>query len=435
MKKIYLVFLWAGLMITSQLSATDGYFGVGYGAQNKGMAGAGIAWYKNSLMNGNPAGHVFLGKQYQLGVGFFNPNRQYTVSGTPSPAPAFGLMPGTVESDSKLFLMPSMGANWMINEVSSFSATFFGNGGMNTNYPTMTFGDQSSKTTGVDLAQMFLGLTYSRKLSDNHSLGITGLLAYQYFEALGLSSFAPMSSNANALTGNDHDAAFGYAIKIGYLGKLTEKLTIGASYQSKTMMSEFDDYAGLFAEKGDFDIPSNWTIGLAFEMNENWAVMADYKMINYTDVASVSNPMDVMTLLPAFFTGTDPSNPMDYTPNANHAPLGTAKGAGFGWKDISVIKIGTEYSGVDNWIFRAGYSNTQQPVPTSQVMFNILAPGVVENHFTLGCSKLIGESGKAIHAVMVYAPASNVKGGNPLDPAQKIELEMNQFELEIAFTF
>ncbi|MGQ1786702.1 OmpP1/FadL family transporter [Saccharicrinis sp. GN24d3] len=428
MKKIYVMTLFIGLMLTNKVSATDGYFGVGYGAQNKGLAGAGIAWYKNSLMNGNPAGHVFLGKQYQIGVGLFNPNRQYTITGTPSGMDGtFGLMPGTVESDSKLFLMPSMGANWMINEQSSFSATVFGNGGMNTDYPTNTFHDPNSSTTGVDLAQLFLGLTYSRKIADNHSIGITGVLAYQYFEANGLGAFSQMSSNANALTGNDHDGAFGYGVKIGYLGKITEKLSLGASYQTKTMMSEFDDYAGLFAEQGDFDIPSNWTIGLAYELNDDWAVMADYKMINYTDVASVSNPMD-----PAAFA---------------EAPLGSDNGAGFGWEDISVIKLGTEFSGIDNWIFRAGYSNTQQPVPSSEVMFNILAPGVVENHITLGCSKFLGESGKALHIALVYAPTSTVKGYNPMDfdatqamegnmvPNQTIELEMNQFELEIAFSF
>jgi long-chain fatty acid transport protein len=50
----------------------------------------------------------------------------------------------------------------------------------------MTFYDQNSSTTGVDLAQLFLGLTYSRKICDSHSFGVTGLVAYQYFEAKGL---------------------------------------------------------------------------------------------------------------------------------------------------------------------------------------------------------------------------------------------------------
>lgn len=422
------LFITAGTFSTQNANATDGYFGVGYGAQNKGVAGAGIAWYKNSLINGNPAGHVFLGKQYQVGVGFFNPNREYTVTGNPSGMDGtFGLMPGTVESDSKLFLMPSMGANWMINEKSSFSATVFGNGGMNTDYPTQTFYDQSSSTTGVDLAQMFLGLTYSRKIAENHSFGVTALLAYQYFEAKGLAAFGGMSSDATKLTGNGHDNGFGYGVRFGYMGEIAKGLHLGASYQTMLYMSEFDDYAGLFAEQGDFNIPSTWTVGLAYELNEDWAVMADFKRINYSDIAAVSNPMDPM----AFAT----------------APLGTDNGAGFGWEDINVLKFGVEYAGVDTWTFRGGYSHTDQPVPNSEVMFNILAPGVIEDHITLGCSKTFGESGKALHLAVVYALPASVKGYNPMDfdpaeamqgnmvPNQTIELEMNQFEVEIAFTF
>jgi long-chain fatty acid transport protein len=430
MKNIYKIIFSSLIMVlgifsTQFVKATDGYFGLGYGAQNKGLAGAGIAWYQNSLINGNPAGHVFLGKQYQVGVGFFNPNREYTVTGNPSGIDGtFGLMPGNVESDSKLFLMPSMGANWMINEKSSFSATLFGNGGMNTDYPTMTFGDSSSETTGVDLGQMFIGLTYSRKISEKHSFGVTALLAYQYFEAVGLSTFGDMgmSSDSENLSGNGHDSSFGYGLQFGYMGELAKGLHLGASYQTMLFMSEFDDYAGLFAEQGDFNIPSTWTLGLAYEINENWAVMADFKRINYSDVAAVSNPMDFSSAL-----------------------LGDDEGSGFGWEDINVLKFGVEFSGFKSWTLRAGYSHCDQPVPESEVLFNILAPGVIEDHITMGCSKALGDSGKALHLALVYALPASVKGYNPMDfefdadmnmlPNQIIEIEMNQIELEIALTF
>lgn len=405
----------AGIISTQSVHATDGYFGVGYGAQNKGVAGAGIAWYKNSLINGNPAGHVFLGTQYQVGVGFFNPNREYTITGAPSGQPYFGLTPGNVESDSRLFLMPTMGANWMINEKSSFSATVFGNGGMNTDYPTQTFYDTNSSTTGVDFGQLFLGLTYSRKIAEKHSLGVTALLAYQYFEAKGLGMFGAMgmSSAPDKLTDNGSDGAFGYGFKFGYMGELAKGLTLGASYQTMLYMNEFDDYAGLYAEQGDFDIPSTWTVGLAYKFTENWVALADFKRINYTDVASVSNPMDLSA----------------------SSKLGDDNGSGFGWEDINVWKFGAEYAGIKTWTLRGGYSHCDQVVPKSEVMFNILAPGIIEDHISLGCSKQLGKLGKALHMAVVYALPASVKGGNAMDPNQTIELEMNEFELEIAFTF
>jgi long-chain fatty acid transport protein len=410
---LLLVMVGNGLFQTAL--ATDGYFGLGYGALNKGLAGAGTAWYKNSLINGNPAGNVFLGKQFDLGLGIFNPNREYTITGNPSGMPGtMGLTPGTVESGSKLFFIPNFGANWMINDKSSLSATLFGNGGMNTNYPTQTFYDQSSKTTGINLAQMFIGLTYSRKILEKHSIGVTVLAVYQYFEAKGIASFGQMSENPTKLSGNGTDNGIGIGFKLGYMGQLTKGLTLGVSYQPKIKISKFDKYAGLFAEHGNFDIPSNWSVGLAFELSNNWTVLTDYKRINYTDVASVSNPLDVTK----FAT----------------APLGSDHGAGFGWRDINVYKLGVEYNGIKSWTLRGGYSHCDQPVPTTETLFNILAPGVVQDHLTVGFSKKIGASGNAVHLALVYALPSSVKGNNSMDN-QTIEIKMNQLELELAFTF
>ena len=436
----------AGLITSQTASATDGYFSLAYGTQNKGMAGAGIAWYKNSLINGNPASLVKLGGQYQFGVNMFNPNREYTVTGAPSGKPAFGLAPGTVESDSKIFLIPNFGANWMLNEKSSFSVSMYGNGGMNTDFAPQlapngkkygTFGVENAKT-GVDLGQMFLNFSYAYQVTEKHSFGVTAIAAYQYFEAKGLRKFGDnnMSTAPEKLTDNGHDSAFGMGFKLGYLGQLTEKLSVGASYQTMVYMSELDDYAGLFAEQGDFNIPSTWTVGLAYQPNDNWLFAADFKRINYKDVASVSNPMNLMTALPAFYNGSgDPDDMMNYTPNQNYAGLGSDKGAGFGWEDINVYKVGAEYAGIDTWTLRAGYSHCDQPIQKSEVLFNILAPGVMQDHITLGCSKVLSDKGNALHFAFVYAPENSVKGGNSMDPAQTIEIKMSQIELEIAYSF
>ncbi len=430
--------IFAGLMTSQTASATDGYFSLAYGTQNKGMAGAGIAWYKNSLINGNPASLVKLGNQYQFGVNMFNPNREYTVTGNPSGMPGtFGLAPGTVESDSKVFFMPTFGANWLLNEKSSFSVALYGNGGMNTDYAPKngvgTFG-MPNADTGVDLGQMFLNLSYAYQVSEKHSFGVTAIAAYQYFEAKGIGSFGMMSSDPTKLTDNGHDSAFGMGFKLGYLGQLSDKLSLGASYQTMVYMSEFDDYAGLFAEQGDFNIPSTWTVGLAYQANENWVFAADFKRINYTDIASVSNRMYLPQLA-------------DGSPNPQFSPLGTDNGAGFGWEDINVYKVGVEYAGIDTWTLRAGYSHCDQPIQKSEVLFNILAPGVMCDHITLGCSKELNEKGNALHFAFVYAPECSVKGYNPMDfdaaqamqgkmvPNQTIEIKMSQIEFEVAYSF
>ncbi len=45
---------------------------------------------------------------------------------------------------------------------------------------------------------------------------------------------------------------------------MSDSVSVGLAYQSKMTMSEFDDYADLFAERGGFDIPSSIKAGLSF---------------------------------------------------------------------------------------------------------------------------------------------------------------------------
>jgi len=51
---------------------------------------------------------------------------------------------------------------------------------------------------------------------------------------------------------------------------MDDKLTVGLTYASKTYMTKFDKYKGLFAEQGDFSIPENYGIGLAFKPAKIW---------------------------------------------------------------------------------------------------------------------------------------------------------------------
>ena len=405
------------LLGSSAAFATDGYFSAGYGTISSGFAGAGTAFYETSLIGGNPAGNVFNSSELSFGIGLFNPNRQYTITGNPSGYPGtFGLTPGTVKSDSKLFVMPNIGKNWKLNDNNALTLSIYGNGGMNTNYPTQTFYDQSADHTGVNLMQMYVDLAYSFKLGEKHSLGISALLGAQSFEAKGLASFAAFSSDATKLSGNGTDYSAGVGFKIGYMGELFNGFWLGAKYQSKIYMGAFKDYAGLFAEQGKFEIPSNWTVGIAYHISSDFTVLADVKQINYTSSKSVSNPM--MTA-----TGMN--------------PLGTDNGAGFGWKDMTIYKIGFNYTGIDTWTLRAGYSYGKQPIPASEVMFNILAPAVNESHIALGFSKKLNEKGNALNFAFNYALNNKVSGPNPMEaPGQQtIDLEMNQLYFEIGFTF
>jgi long-chain fatty acid transport protein len=109
--------------------------------------------------------------------------------------------------------------------------------------------------------------------------------------------------------------------------------------------------------------------------------------------------------------------------------LGANNGPGFGWDDMTVYKLGVSYELSQNLTLRAGYNHGKQPIPSSETFFNILAPGVVENHLTLGATWTLANKDE-ISVSYMHAFVSNVKGSGP---TTGIDLKMNQNALGIAY--
>ena len=80
-----------------------------------------------------------------------------------------------------------------------------------------------------------------------------------------------------------------------------------------------------------------------------------------------------------------------------------------------------------DWTLRAGYAHCRQPIPESEVLFNILAPGVIQDHATVGVSTLLSDKTK-LHFALMRAFSNSVEGPNPLEAPgqQKIKLTMDQ---------
>ena len=121
-------------------------------------------------------------------------------------------------------------------------------------------------TTGVNLNQAFLELTFSAKLTDNLAVGIAPVIAYQMFEAEGVMAFSPYTKTyvqgffngapvmPENLTNNGTDNSLGFGLKAGLIWNVSDRLALQAAYQTETDMDEFDEYSDLFAEAGGFDI-------------------------------------------------------------------------------------------------------------------------------------------------------------------------------------
>jgi long-chain fatty acid transport protein len=427
--------------------ATNGYFSHGTSLAEKGLAGAGVAYSQDTLAAANnPAGMVWQGARYDFGATAFMPMRSYDATGGPTPGfpsgqPTFSIGDGAqkIDSENEFFLIPHFGYNWEIDSDSTIGISVFGNGGLNSEYKDGTAtvfdgvgafnvlpGTYGDGTAGVDLSQLFISTTYAAKISDKTSWGVSGIIAYQRFEAKGLANFSPFSTDPENLTNNSHDAATGIGIRLGFQTEIWPGIRFGAAYQPEIDMGEFDDYAGLFAEDGDFNIPSNFTLGLAIDVKDHGVLVIDIQQINYEDVGAVSNPIAPLT---ATDTSCSP-DPMGGLPTGEGC-LGGDDGAGFGWEDMTVVKIGYQWQDGD-MTWRVGYSNGDQPIPSSEVLFNILAPGVIEEHITFGFTRQIDAQSSFDFAVM-YAPSNSVKGDSPFDTTQEIELEMDQYELAFSY--
>ena len=402
-------------LLVSPGHATNGYFAHGYGTIDKGMAGAATAYSQDAIAAAtNPAGMAFVGNRADLGIELFSPRRKFTVSGSGEPQPGtFYLLEGTRQSRSEYFPIPQFGYNRVLDDRHTLGLTIFANGGMNTDWSGADGGPFFAGEAGVDLAQLFVAPSWTRRLGADQAIGVAPVFVWQRFEGKGVGSFAPFSADPEALSNNGKDDSFGYGLQLGWQGQLGPTLRGGLSWRSRIRMQEFDRYAGLFAEQGGFDIPQMVNVGLAWSgLADHWLLL-DVQHIRYSEIDSVANAL---------------------LPNLVTARLGDDDGAGFGWEDMTVVKLGWQWRQDDRRTWRAGISYGEQPISTSEVLFNILAPGVQEWHFTGGFSRRL-DNGRVVSGMAFYSPEKSVRGANPLGPGQDIELSMVQFGVSFSLAW
>jgi len=343
-------------------NATNGYFSHGYGAKSQGMAGVGIALPQDALAAAtNPAGTALVGNRYDFGLTVFAPSRSTDIIGN-----NFGADANYSGNGTSTFLIPDFGYTRQINPNLAVGVAVYGNGGMNTDYsqnPYARFGATGS--AGVNLEQLFISPSVAFKVNDTHTFGAALNVAYQRFEAKGIKPFQSFSSSQLNVSDQGVDSSTGVGVRLGWIGKLTPQLTLGATWSSK-ISGKFDKYKGLFADGGSFDVPENYGLGLAFEATPAWTLAADVQTIRYSKVSAVGNSAA------SLFVG--------------QSQLGAANGPGFGWKDVTVLKLGVSHQLRADLVLRGGLSFANQPVPQSETFFNILAPGVITRHVTLGAT-------------------------------------------------
>jgi len=369
------------------VQATDGYFSDGYGVKSQGRAGVALTETDDAFGGANnPATTVWAADRLDLGLSYFRPIRSAERTGATGPAAALN---GKVTSSRDDFFVPEFGINHPLNSNLAVGVSVYGNGGMDTYYKPgqLNLGPGHNNLNllagpgalGVDLQQMLIAPNVSWKFTPNQSVGLAPIIGYQRFKAYGLGAFSALSQDSGALTDRGYDQSFGGGVRLGYFWNITPVLAVGAAYSSPVFMQRFEQYKGLFAGNGSFDIPQSVGGGVGWQALAKLRLSVDYKWIDYAGVAPVGNP------------------------SSNPGQLGQEHGPGFGWRSISVIKLGIDWKATDHLTLRTGYSYNENPIPARDVTFNILAPAVIQQHLTFGATYAFGRQELSVSYVHAFS--------------------------------
>ena len=401
--------------------ATTGAYMIGFGAKSRAMGGTGVAYTQDSLAAAyNPANLGDIKRtRLDIGADLFMPPRAVKHDSQ--------LLPADERATTDLFLVPNLGFAQVIDDKLSWGFAMVGAGLQSEfdqtvpnakapNSPSYFFNFNGGATNevGVELMQIKMLPSIAYKANKNHTFGATLAVATSLFRAEGLQSFVDLGfakpGNEDSLTNNNWDISYGFGIQLGWKGYfMNNKLQLGANYSSEIDMSKFDQYSGLFPDEGDFDIPENYAIGIAYEYTTASHITFDIQQINYRGVKAFEHEGPLASDPAKFY-------PLCNDPNdANECKLGGSLGMGFGWTNQTVFKLGIDYMINDKWIIRGGWAYAEAPIPDDQILFALLAPATVEHHITGGATYNWNKDIELSFSV-VYAPKETITGPTAFPP-------------------
>lgn len=215
----------------------------------------------------------------------------------------------------------------------------------------------------------------------------------------------------------------GLAGKLGFTYKLSNKIAFGASYHSKTAMSDFEgdakmamgvsmgtpnnvgvitygDTSATLTGKikvKDFQWPETYALGMSYRGSDKWMLSADVKQINW---AAVMKQFSMSFTADATQSGTLASGfagkTIDVTLDQN-------------WKDQTVMLIGGQYQATKKLAVRAGYNYASNPVPDATL--NALFPATITSHYTGGVGYQLNKE-NAVDFSLTIAPEVSATNSN-----------------------
>ena len=227
---------------------------------------------------------------------------------------------------------PNMTYSQQINDKYTFGLGVNVPFGMITKYDARWAGSDhgvTSKVTAVTTTPMI-----AYKATDKLSLGVG--LPVQYFKAR-LTSTAVMRNVDTSLEGDSVDVGY----QLSALYELDEKTRFGVNYRSEInhkLKGEIESQSGVSYLNQDItariDTPAMLSVGAYHEINDKWAVMAEYQRVFW-------NSFDAIDIYGADEKRIDKDSYL-----LSHTPEN--------WEDANFYAIGASYQIDDQWKLRLG---------------------------------------------------------------------------------
>jgi len=424
MLKTFGLGLLLGIPISPAAQATDGMSLEGYGAKSHAMGGTGMAFDTgNSAVMNNPATLGLMkegGGRLGIGIRGLHPHVSAWYTGTEN------------RSEGDSYYMPSM--SWIRRDGSLvYGVAVLAQGGMGTEFgndsplfqygmslmgaPAPLSGEEIRSEVSMGRIMFPFAWSIDRGTTIGGSLDIVwasmdvqmdmdgahfgSMLEGHGGEAGGsmLGTFMGLMDGSTVTDinyarfdfSNDNEFAgeadgYGFGLKVGVVHRLSDFVSIGASYHSQTHISDLETSEASLAFEGsglafgggplslegtlkvkDFEWPETISAGIAVRPNVRWLLSADVKLINWSAV------MDDFKLQ---FTADDSP--------ANGAFAGESLEVSMDqdWDDQLVIGVGVEYAVSRSLKLRAGARFANNPVPDETL--NPLFPAITTTHYTCG---------------------------------------------------
>ncbi len=329
-----------------------------------GMGGTCISYPLDTLSGAyNPAGLSEVGDRLDVEAGWIHNTGSLTVKNNLAPVGINGHFNGMQDKN-----MPA--ANFGINKTFCTCAGEFTAGLIvynrayqKTSYgkPLLLFG---TSKPGLEYLNETISPIFTFRINEMHSFGISVNYQIERLKVNGIENFKALSVHPENLTNRGYDYATGWGVTIGYLGHITDCLSVGLTYQPRTPMSKLNKYKGFLAS-GRLNVPAKISGGISYRIMPCVVAAFDVEYIQWSGVKSLHNPLLHDGLL---------------------FPLGTDNGPGFGFRDQTFYRAGIEWQICEAWTARIGYRYANSPIRRSQTAVNALTLDAVESFITTGAT-------------------------------------------------